>query len=65
MRLSIGNEYLDYDQVVLACHADQSLNILEDPTEKEKEILNKFTYVSNRAFCIQMKTYALKKKSLV
>ena len=50
VRLSIGNEYLDYDQVVLASHADQSLNILNDPSTKEKEILNKFTYVSNRAF---------------
>ena len=50
VRISIGNEYLDYDHVVLACHADQSLNILNDPSVKEKEILNKFTYVSNRAF---------------
>ena len=50
VRISIGNEYLDYDQVILACHADQSLNILNDPSSKEKEILNKFTYVSNRAF---------------
>ena len=50
VRISIGNEYLDYDHVVLACHADQSLNILEETTVKEKEILNKFTYVSNRAF---------------
>ena len=50
VRISIGNEYMDYDQVVLACHADQSLNILNDPSAKEKEILNKFTYVSNRAF---------------
>ena len=50
VRISIENEYLDYDQVVLACHADQSLNILDDPTVKEKEILDKFTYVPNRAF---------------
>ena len=50
VRISIGKEYLDYDQVVLACHADQSLNILDDPTVKEKEILNKFTYVPNKAF---------------
>jgi uncharacterized protein len=50
VRISIGNEYLDYDHVVLACHADQSLDLLEEPTIKEKEILNKFTYVSNRAF---------------
>ena len=50
VRISIGNDYLDYDHVILACHADQSLNILEEPTVKEKEILNKFNYVSNKAF---------------
>ena len=50
IRLLTGNEYMNYDQVVLASHADQSLNILDDPTEKEKEILSKFTYVSNKAF---------------
>jgi uncharacterized protein len=50
VRVSIGNEYLDYDQVILASHADQSLNLLENPTDKEKEILSKFTYVKNIAF---------------
>jgi predicted NAD/FAD-binding protein len=50
VRILIGNEYLDYDHVILACHADQSLNILDDPTIKEKEILNQFTYVRNKAF---------------
>ena len=50
VRISIRNEYLDYDHVVLACHADQSLNILDEPTLKEKEVLSKFTYVPNRAF---------------
>ena len=50
VRISIRNEYLDYDHIVLACHADQSLNILNEPTVKEKEILNKFTYVANKAY---------------
>ena len=50
VRISSGSEYLDYDHVILACHADQSLNILDDPTIKEKEILNQFTYVRNKAF---------------
>ena len=50
VRILIGSEYLDYDHVILACHADQSLNILDDPTIKEKEILNQFTYVRNKAF---------------
>ena len=50
VRILIGNEYFDYDHVVLASHADQSLNMLENPTQEEKNILTKFTYVSNTAF---------------
>ena len=50
VRVSIGNEYVDYDHVVLASHADQSLKMIEDPTEEEKEILTKFSYVSNSAY---------------
>ena len=49
VRLKIGNEYLDYDQVILATHADQSLNLLENPSEDEKRILEKFKYVPNTA----------------
>ena len=48
-RLKIGHEYLDYDQVILATHADQSLKLLEDPTEREKKFLDKYKYVSNKA----------------
>ena len=50
IRLIIGNEYVDYDQVVLASHADQSLRMLEKPTEQEKNILEKFNYVKNEAY---------------
>ena len=50
VRISVGNEFLDYDHIILASHADQSLNLLDNPTKEEKEILGKFTYVSNTAF---------------
>ena len=50
VRIMIGNEYLDYDQVILASHADQSLNLLENPSEKERDILSKFSYVENQAY---------------
>ena len=43
-------EYRDYDHVVLACHADQSLKLIDNPSNEEKEILNKFTYISNEAY---------------
>jgi predicted NAD/FAD-binding protein len=50
VRISIGNEYLDYDHVILASHADQSLKILEEPTIEEDKILKRFSYVSNKAY---------------
>ena len=49
VRIMIGNEYIDYDQVVLASHADESLDMLEKPTTQEKNILGKFKYVENEA----------------
>jgi predicted NAD/FAD-binding protein len=52
VRITIGdnNECLDYDHVVLASHADQSLDLLEKPTEEEKSILKEFKYVNNVAY---------------
>ncbi|UTW04339.1 FAD-dependent oxidoreductase [Amphritea atlantica] len=38
-----------YDEVVLACHADQALALLQDPTEQEKQLLSSFPYQRNRA----------------
>ncbi len=49
VRVTIGDEYLDYDHVILASHADQSLQMLENPTDDETRILSKFKYVSNSA----------------
>ena len=49
VRIRVGDEYLDYDHVILASHADQSLNMLENPTEDEVRILSKFKYVPNTA----------------
>lgn len=37
-----------FDQVILACHSDQSLRMLDDPTPVETEILAAFPYQSNR-----------------
>ena len=38
-----------FDQVVVATHADQALAMLADPTEEEREHLGAFSYSSNRA----------------
>ena len=53
VRLKMENEYLDYDHVILASHADQSLQLLESPSTEEKKILGRFKYISNLSFiCI-------------
>ena len=43
------NEFFNYDKVVLASHADESLKIISDITNKEREILSNFKYKLNKA----------------
>ena len=62
VRIKIGDDYLDYDHVVLASHADQSLKILDKPTEEEQRILSKFKYVSNEAILHSDERFMPKKK---
>lgn len=38
-----------FDQVVLACHADQALALIGQPTPQEKNVLGAFSYSSNDA----------------
>ena len=62
IRILIDKKYLDYDHVILASHADQSLNLIENPTSDEKNILGKFTYVSNLAFLHTDQNFMPKRK---
>ena len=43
------NEFFDYDKVVIATHANEALDIINDPTAEEKEILRNFKYRQNTA----------------
>ena len=43
------SEYFSYDKVVLACHANQSLSLLDDPSNDEKQLLSNFSYKENIA----------------
>ena len=43
------NEFFDYDKVVIATHADEALNIIENPTSEEAMILKNFKYRENTA----------------
>jgi len=36
-----------FDQVVLACHSDQALRLLDEPSELERELLSAFPYQRN------------------
>jgi predicted NAD/FAD-binding protein len=38
-----------FDHVVIACHADQALRLLDDPTPRERQTLGAFPYHANRA----------------
>ena len=37
----------EFDQVIFACHADQSLRLLENPDQDEQDILGSFKYQDN------------------
>ena len=36
--LESSGDYRDYDHVVLSCHSDESLKLIEQPTQEEEEI---------------------------
>ena len=44
-----GGETRHFDQVVLACHADTSLELLTDTAPIERSLLGSFSYQENRA----------------
>ncbi|RZO48096.1 MAG: FAD-dependent oxidoreductase [Candidatus Pelagibacterales bacterium] len=52
VRLYYGSsdEYFDYDHVVFATHADETLKLIQNPTTKEKIFLNNFKYKKNFAY---------------
>ena len=45
-----NNEFFDYDKVIIATHADEALDMIETPTDQEKEILSNFSYKENIAY---------------
>ena len=46
--LTTENFVSDYDRVIIATHSDQALKLLENPTEREAEILGSMKYTSNK-----------------
>ena len=56
------SEFFNYDKVIIATHADEALSIIDNPTNKEKEILSKFSYRENIAYIHTDKTAMPKNK---
>jgi len=52
VRLFYGssNECFNYDKVVFATHADDTLKLINNPTESEKKVLSNFKYKKNSAY---------------
>ncbi len=52
VRLYYGStsEYFEYDKVIFAVHADETLKLISEPTENEKKILINFQYKKNTAY---------------
>jgi predicted NAD/FAD-binding protein len=46
---SADGETREFDKVILACHADQALAMLADPTDEESRLLREFKYQPNIA----------------
>lgn len=44
-----NSSYEHYDQVIFACHSDQALNLLRNPTQQEKGIIGAIRYQPNEA----------------
>jgi predicted NAD/FAD-binding protein len=48
VRVTTADGHLDtFDAIVLACHSDQALSMLEEPTEAERQILGAIRYQAN------------------
>ena len=45
----LDNEYFDYDKVIIATHADEAKNMIENKSEDENKILGSFQYKKNLA----------------
>ena len=43
-----GSEEHHFDEVVLACHGDQALRMLQQPSEDEQSVLSNFQFSDNR-----------------
>jgi predicted NAD/FAD-binding protein len=53
-----------FDEVIFACHADQALALLADPSEAEHRVLSAFRYTKNRAILHTNQSFMPKRRHL-
>jgi len=63
VELEVGEQTLAFDHVVFASHGDQTLGMLEDADEVEREILGSFRFQPNEVVLHQDTTLLPKKRS--
>lgn len=49
IEVTVGGMAEKFDRVILACHSDEALKLVDDPTETERELLSSLPYQSNEA----------------
>ncbi|WP_336366545.1 NAD(P)/FAD-dependent oxidoreductase [Marinobacter sp. C2H3] len=47
VEIDVNGNTQSFDQVILACHSDQALAMLADPTEQERDVLGAMLYQKN------------------
>jgi len=58
------NQYIDFDKIVFACHADETYRLLLNKSSLEEELLSKFQYQKNIAIVHQDEKVMPQKRSV-
>lgn len=62
IKVFVGDKWRQFDKVIFACHSDQSLQILDQPTALELDILGNIKYSSNEVILHHDATLLPKRK---
>lgn len=50
VHIQTEHEHLSFDKVILACHTDQSLALLQSPSAEQQSVLSAIRYAPNQAY---------------
>ena len=63
VRVKCGGKIYEFDEVVFACHADEALALLEQPSADEKRVVGSFKYQQNHTWLHSDKSLMPKTRS--